>query len=268
MSAQLDKLNRCNDIGSLEAAFMSTPIGLIVSETILCNVTALRALITDLVHIKIEGKMTGTVLNIVCKEVYKSAKCSRAEKNLCTNSFDDDMDKDGFVTLSTSQPSAVDVFETVVALRPRLQLVVSMFNLVPRLAEKIVSDEAASLDGFSLDVRVLHEALDQLDPKGSDMLSTVVRQDWSNQLMSLSAHVKQLEGLVSKVQADSQLMASIRKLLQRAEMVKLFFDYVLHDTVNSLVKETVCQHLRLLFAALRDPDFVMGPLTFNNVKQG
>ena len=77
MSVQLDKLNRCNDIGSLEAAFMSTPIGLVVSDTIRCNVTALRALITDLVHIKIEGKMTGTVLNIVCEEVYKSAKNSR-----------------------------------------------------------------------------------------------------------------------------------------------------------------------------------------------
>ena len=239
MSALLDKLRRCNDMRSLEAAFMSTLTGQIVTETIGGNNAALHAITMDLVQIKISCKMRETVLN-------KFAS---------------------LLMLSTSQTSVVDMFQTVIALRPRLQLCVSLFNLVPELAEKFVSDNASSHDMFSLDMCVLHAAFSQLDPKVSDMLSTAARQDWSNLLMSLSAHANHLEGLVSGDQSSSQLMTSIRKLRQRAEMIKLFFDIVLQEDVSSHVRETVCQHLRLLFSALRDPDFVSGSKTFNNVKQ-
>ena len=268
VSALLDQLHRCNDIGSLEAAFMSTATGQIVAEVTRCNIAALRAIIIDLVHIKIGGKMAETVLNIVCEEVYKSAKCARTEKNLGTNSSNDDIDEDEFVTTLTSQPLVVDIYEAVSVLRPRLQLCVSLFNLVPGLVEKMISDESSSIDNvFSLDMRVLHEAFSHLDPKGGDMLSAAARQDWSDRLISLSVYAKQLEGLVSRDQANSQLMTSVRQRFQRAEIIKLFFHCVLHEDVNSLVRETVCQHLRLLFGALRDPDFVSGPQTFNKVKQ-
>ena len=63
MSALLDKLRRCNDMRSLEAAFMSTLTGQIVTETIGGNNAALHAITMDLVQIKISCKMRETVLN-------------------------------------------------------------------------------------------------------------------------------------------------------------------------------------------------------------
>ncbi len=267
MSGQLDKLSRCDFAGSLEVSFLSTPVGEIVAGTADIDGAILR-IVLDFVQIKIGCEMKSTVLNRVCEDVFNAAKRFKLQKIL-QNNFEpsEDCATDGN-NFSTIQVSPVDVFETVSSLRTRIQLSVAVFNIVDGL-EDMLND---SLSGkvFNLDIVALHSAFDVLDPNGSEMLNHGARTDWSNKVTTLSTYVKQLEGLVSKEQLtdeDADRLAAIRKKCRRAEMLKLFLDHVLQKGGNLLVHETVCLNLRLLFAALKDPDFFSGPHTFKKVKK-
>ncbi len=61
-------------------------------------------------------------------------------------------------------------------------------------------------------------------------------------------------------------MKAIRRQCQRVEMLKLFLDHVLQPDVDLRLQETVCSNLRLIYAALKDPDFSTSPSTFHKVR--
>ena len=169
------------------------------------------------------------------------------------------------VNLTHVGMTAVDIYETVVALRPRLQIVVALVNLVPGLERKLVDSRG---NRFNLDIQAIEAAFDLLEPKGSDMLSDEARTEWSSKITTLSTYVKQIEGLLkteSLSEQDKELMSAARKKSHRAEICNLYFDHVLQSDVDLQVREIVCNNLRLLWIGLKDLDFASGPQTFKKV---
>jgi len=272
--ALLDKLNR-DDVGaqgSLEAAFISTSIGQLVAEAVDSSRQAQNNFIMDLVQIKVGAKMTGLVLNTICEAVFKWAKHIKVATLQNEISADDEAETPEVTMLGLSRAniclSPVDVYEAVLAVLPRLHLCVRVISLVPDVVKKLKED-TQSQKAFNLDMCILEEVVDMMNPKGSDMLEGKIRHDWASRVTSLSTLLKQLEGLVSRepVAAEDQArMEVISRKCQRLEMVKLFLDHMFEPDVNILLQETVCNNLRSIFSALKDPDFLTGLQTFNNLR--
>jgi len=226
----------------------------------------------DLVQIKVGSRMTGPVLNIICVAVFKLAKHIKAASLQQEISGEEEGEMQGvemsFVPMANICLSPVDIYEVVLAVLPRLQLCVRVISLVPAVEEKL-KEEDLSDQAFNLDICVLQEALDKMDPIGSAMLVASARHDWAGRVTNLSTLLKQLEGLITRelvTPEDQARVEATRRKCQRLEMVKLFLDHLLESDVSISLQEIVCSNLRLVFAALKDPDFSSGPQTFEKMK--
>ena len=263
---QLDKLRRndSNDVeGSLEASFLSSPVGQIVAEAINFNDDAIIRFILDLVVTKFGPSVVGSGLNVICEEVLRVTKGSK------TLNFQEDLTGEADANfVMTVKISPVDVFETVAILRPRIQLCVAAFDAVKNLADR-VEDLRDGGKTFNLDLITILAAFEVVEPVGSEMIDMEAKAGWSEKVTVLLTRAKQLEGLVAVEDLsdeDRNRLEAIRMNCQRLEMLKLFFDRVLQSDVNLLVRETVCQNLRLLLSAFKSPDFFSSPITFKNLK--
>lgn len=200
-------------------------------------------------------------LNIVCEEVFNAAKRSK-EKKIRNDAYEEND-----MNLTTLEPSAFDIYQAVVVLLPRLQLCNDVFNLVEDLKTKFQKLKVSQT--FNLDIEALNWAFDLMNPSGSDLLNNDVKTLWSNKVARLSTFVKRLEVLLSKEQVsdeDQALITSIKSKCRQAEIMKLFISHILQNDVNVGVKKTVCSNIRLLFVAIKDPEFFHGPKTFKRVQ--
>ncbi len=276
--ALLDKLHHgdLGSPGSLEAAFGSTPLGQLVTATVSRFQQALLSFIMDLVQMKLGSRMSGHVLNILCVAVFKVAKHIKASVLRQEVSAEAEEDEEmpecaqAPVSMATISLTPVDIYEAVQAVLPRLHLCVRAVSLVPDVEKKLTEDDLSN-EVFSLDIQVLHAALDLMDPIGSQMLSASARHDWGGRVTNLSTLLKQLEGLLlSGVEAvsreDQARMTLARSKCQRLEIMKLLLEHVLQPDVNPLLQETVGSNIRLIFASLKNPDFSKGPQTFYKLR--
>jgi hypothetical protein len=207
--------------------------------------------------------MTDKVLNLACEEVYKLAR-SRLALSL------DEQLEAGEGLPSEGLSDIVDIYESAMSLLPRLQFCAAVFNLIPGLENRISDDVNRTAYSFNLDILVLHSALEMLDPKGGDMLSKEAREEWTNRVTTLATWARQLEGLVvskeEQTAPDKELLESIRRKSLRLEIMRVFLKHIMQENVNIVIRETVCKHLRLIFMALKEPDFFSGPQTFKKIK--
>jgi hypothetical protein len=261
----LDKLHRTSDAGSLgtlEAAFSSTDVGQLVNRAVDSVDQALSLVTEDLLRIKVPGKVDQTLLQLMTKQVLDAAKRASDE----TDEFASAPGEEGDVPqVSKASLSVVDAYRAVVALRPRLQLCLAVYELVPGLDDKLTP--GVSQDCFNLDIVALTSAFDLLEPKGSDMLDTTARQVWSSKVVALSTYAKQLEGLLSDEGDVAALVDAFKKKNLRLAIVKLFLDHTLHADVDVKARTTVCANLRLVLSSLKNPDFNVGSQTFVNLKK-
>jgi len=138
-------------------------------------------------------------LNLICEEIYKIVKMSQAKK--MRERIDDD-DED--LNVSNISISAADFYETIVLLKPRLLITVSVFNLVPESVKKLEGEDHPT-DQFNLDLRAIHASLDLLAPSsGTGILDDVTRRSWASKVVSLSTYFKQMEGLLAKEEGVSK----------------------------------------------------------------
>ncbi len=215
--------------------------------------------------------MSGPVLNIMCVAVFKVAKHIKAatfHREVNSAEAEELPDAESPVSMATIRLSPVDIYEAVEAVLPRLLLCVQVISLVPDVEKKLREDDLSN-EAFSLDIQVLQEALDMMDPVGSELLSPSARHDWGGRVMNLSTLLKQLEGLLSGepvAPEDQTRMIVTRLKCQRLEIIKLFLDHMLQSDVNPLLQETVCRNLRLVSAALKNPDFSTSPQTFHKLR--
>jgi len=228
------------------------------------------------VLIKVGNKLEpdSTALNLFCEAVYKVAKVDKARcirDNLEAEDEDDDVDmidedNEAIVNFSNLELTATDIYETVVSLNRRLQLTASLIHLLPDLERKL---QVSPSDHFDLDVQAINIAFDSFVPKGSDVLDLEARSQWASKITTLSTYFKQIEGLLAKDQnarlENREMLTETWKKCQRAKIIKLFFDHVLHKDVDDRIKESVCNNLRLLWCGLKDLDFTARPKTFTNI---
>ncbi len=274
MVALLDQLNHSNlsSPGALEAAFVSTPMGQLVTATVHSFQQALLSFIMDLVQMKVGAHMSGPVLNIICVAVFKLAKHTKATflRHEVSAEIEEGLPQaEASVSMAPICLSPVDIYEAVQAVLPRLHLCVRVISLVPDVEKKLSEDDLSN-EAFSLDIQVLQEALDMMDPVGSELLSPSARHVWGGRVTNLSTLLKQLEGLLSRepeaAPEDQSRMIATRLKCQRLEIIKLFLDHMLQSDVNPLLQETVSSNLRLVFAALKNPDFSTSRQTFDKLR--
>jgi hypothetical protein len=274
--ALLDKLHHgdLGSPGSLEAAFVSTPLGQLATTAVGRFQQALLSFIMDLVQMKLGSRMSGHVLNILCVAVFRVAKHIKA--SILRHEVSEEAGEDeempeaqAPVSMASICLSPVDIYEAVKAVLPRLHLCVRAISLVPDVEKKLTEDDLSN-EVFSLDIQVLDAALDLMDPAGSQMLTPSARHDWGGRVTNLSTLLKQLEGLLLSGEAvspeDQTRMAVMSSKCQRLEIMKLLLEHVLQPDVNPLLQETVGSNIRLIFAALKNPDFSKGPQTFRKLR--
>jgi len=215
------------------------------------------------VHLKISSGVNGISLNLICEEIYKIVKMSQAKK--MRERIDDD-DED--LNVSNISISAADFYETIVLLKPRLLITVSVFNLVPESVKKLEGEDHPT-DQFNLDLRAIHASLDLLAPSsGTGILDDVTRRSWASKVVSLSTYFKQMEGLLAKeegVSKDDQMIKSARQKCQRLEIFKLFLDHTLKNDLDLKIKQSICNNYKLLWFAIKEPDFKSSAKTFTNI---
>ena len=269
--ALLDQLNR--GVGSLEAAFFSTPTGELVAEAIRSSPQAIFNFIMDLVQMKVGSPLTGVVLNKICEEVFKEAKrhqMAATQQNEVSAEADGDRSP---VYIANLRLSPVDVYETVLALLPRLHLCLRVLSLAPGLeGSDIFMQEASPNHVFNLDILLLEKAFDLMDPRSRNLLSASAKYDWAGRVTNLSTLLRRLEGLVSMEPLsteDQTRLTATRGQCHRLEIMKMFLDHVLQADVPPSLQETVCSkdNLRPIYFALNNPDFTTSPYTFYDVRQ-
>ena len=90
--------------------------------------------------------------------------------------------------LPATSVTAVDVYQAVVALRPRLELCVTVHDVIPGVGDVLKLDP--NTNGFNLDILSVNAACDLVEPVVSDMLNTTAKQAWSSRVIALSTFVK------------------------------------------------------------------------------
>jgi len=264
--SQLDKFRRnasSDTEGSLEVSFVSTPVGKIVAEVVHDNDEAVRRFVVDLIWTKFGASVAGSALNLICEDILRVAKAGKAQNIRDDPTLEAD---DNFLVRVKVSP--VDLYKTVANLRPRIQLCVASFDAVKNLADRVELLRDGSED-FNLDLIAIQAAFELVEPVGSEMMDKDSKTSWSDKVTVLLTRAKQLEGLMAQKDltvANQDRLKSIRESSLRLEMLKLFIDRVLQSDVDLVVRETVCQNLRLLLSAFKSPDFINSPITFKKLK--
>ena len=228
IEVQMDKLQRGEDgeRGSLLAAFNATSLGQTVVKVFQTKEDAGIRFLYDLINFKMTiDSLSDKAMKGLCLEVYKVAKIFATENN--------DENVEGFEVVNAekeSPVSPVDVYKAVSHLKPRLQIIISLFNIVPELEDKLELEKLnKESHHFNLDVRALILAFDLLKPEAQKILDDKARNVWGSKITTLSTHLKQLDGLINrgKVEEECQAMLSTAwKRCHRSEIVKLFFGQI------------------------------------------
>ena len=276
---QLDKILRGidQDPSSVQAAFEATDIGKAANDLLEVNPNLVPKFLVDLIRLKIGAGVTDEQLNLLCEETFKVVKV--AAVNNVRGRLDDDEDFEEVHLDKEVTPSAVDIYLTVVNLKPRLQLAVALFKFLSQerttskqaqKQSKKPAEEFESPEQFLLDVRCMDEALASIEPDPKQILNNAYRRTWSDEVTTLSAYLKQLESLVARGSSSvdvREAVAKIKKNCSRAELVKVFFDHVMQKDVDDKIKKSVCadKSLKFLWLALKELDFTTGAKTFKHV---
>ena len=261
-----------------QEAFKSTEIGSIVNQIFDAEPQASLNFLCDVVQIKIGCKVGDSTLNLLCEQVYRIAKTWKA-KSIRESFVRSNTGEVGDLNFNNMDLSAPDIYSTVDQLKPRLQLTVSLVNLIPALSGKL--DPSASGDHFNhddhfnLDLRAVQAAFDELVPNGADMLDEQLRSRWTFKIATLCTYFRQIEALLNKddISEENQRLISLaQKKCARAEIVKIYFGHVLQKDVDIRVKEIVAKSLKFFWIGLDNVDFVTSTKTFDsivlNIKNG
>ena len=217
----------------------------------------------DLLRFKIDKELSDQALELLCVQVYQASKVAAVDR--IRHSLEDDVEDFEVVNLKKAPMSPVDMYKTVVALKPRLQIIVSLFSIVLGLEQKMTPTKG---EDFTLDIIALQAAFEMLAPDVDKIRNDSARVEWGSKITSLATYLKQLDGLVKRgtVKLETRTMLdSLWKECQRAEILKLFFDHTMLASIDKRIKVCVCdaQIVKSFSVALKDLDFSARPKNFN-----
>ena len=253
---QLDKLHRGDDgeHGSLHDTFVSTLLGETVEKLFQEQNEIASLFLYDLLRFKVNCNISIDALDLVGSEMLAAAKVA-AIKRIRNNL--DDVDDFEVVNLCKAPISPVDIYKTVVDLRPRLQIIVSLFNIIPGLEQRMTSTQR---DDFTLDISALKTAFEMLAHDLNKLSSDRERIEWGSKITSLSTYLKQLDRLVKRggmTEESSTLMDSLWKESKRTEIIKLFFDHIMVASIDEHIRSSLCntENVKSFWFAFKDLDF-------------
>jgi hypothetical protein len=248
---------------SMEAAFLQTKLGQTVEQMLQVNKEAGARFLLDLITLKIGNTMSNQSKELIGFEVCKVAKALLIE-----NIQERQENKVG----NCKDPllSAINIYQAIVLLKPRLQLTVALFKSFAQAEEKLGAtakeDNLNKETHFTLDVRAITTALETLVPDPEKLLNDDLRSAWGSQVTTLYTYLIELNGTIaiqnkSEDQVETDLSIAW-KMCQRVCLVKLYLDHVLPNNVLPLVKKTICDNLKFFWIALKDMDFTTSSKTF------
>jgi hypothetical protein len=267
----LDKLHRGEDDegGSMQAAFLQTQLGQTVEQMLKINKEAVARFLFDLISLKIGTNMSDRAKDLLQLEVFKVSRASLMEK--IRERHQDELDDFQIINVEDASLSAVDVYQAIILLKPRLQLTLALLKSGSEIEEKLetarddISDEQTP---FTLDVRAVIVALETLVPDSEKLLNDNYRSEWGSRVTTLSTYLKQLDGLVSRRNVPEDLKTKLLiawRICQRICLIKLYFDHVMQKNVDPEIKKSVCDNLKFFWIGLKDMDFSSSSKTFKSI---